>query len=217
MIRILLTALFILPFSSDIYAESPQIISISQFPNTGIKNWKHKIFKGKNNYKIVKFGNKQVLFASSQGTASGLIKEQKIDLTKTPFLNWSWRIENRLGKLNEQSKSGDDYAARIYVIINGGIFFWNTYALNYVWSSNSETERIWPNAYAGKHTMMIAVRSSQDPIKTWLVEKRNVASDLKKIYGKEFQYIDGIAIMTDTDNSMKNATSYYGKIYFSKK
>ncbi len=216
MIKILLTALLISLFSSEIYAESPQIIPISHFSSTGIKNWQHKIFEGETDYKIVKLGNKQVLSASSQGTASGLIKEQKIDLTKTPYLNWSWRIENRLPKLNEQSKSGDDYAARIYVVISGSIFFWKTYALNYVWSSNSETGNIWPNAYAGKHTMMIAVRSSQDPIKTWLTEKRNVASDLKKIYGKEFHSIDGIAIMTDTDNSMENVTSYYAEIYFSK-
>ncbi len=63
--------------------------------------------------------------------------------------------------------------------------------------------------------MMIAVRSRQDPLKTWLTEKRNIAADLKTILGKDIQYIDGIAIMTDTDNSKKHAAAYYGGIYFS--
>jgi hypothetical protein len=214
MIKILLISVSI-SFSYYIYAKSPQTTPISNFKQEGLKNWQHKVFNGKTDYKIVKLDNKQVLFASSHGTASGLIKEQKIDLTKTPYLNWSWRIENRLGDLDEQSKSGDDYAARIYVVIDGGIFFWNTYALNFVWSSNSKTGKIWPNAYAGKHAMMIAVRSRQDPIKTWMTEKRNVAADLKTILGKDFHYIDGIAIMTDTDNSMETASTYFGEIYFS--
>ncbi len=216
MVIILLIVLSI-ALSNDIYAKFLQITLVSDFNREGIRNWRHKIFKGKTEYKIVKLNNKKVLFASSHGTASGLIKEQKIDLMKTPYLNWNWRIEEHLGNLNEQSKSGDDYAARIYVVIDGGIFFWKTYALNYVWSSNAKTGKIWPNAYAGDHAMMIAVRSTQDPIKTWLTEKRNVAEDLKTILGKDFQYIDGIAIMTDTDNSKKNATAYYGAIYFSDK
>ncbi len=106
-IKIWLIAILI-AFSLNNYAQSPRMTPISNFKRDGIKNWRHKVFNGKTDYKIVKLNNKPVLFASSHGTASGLIKEQKIDLTKTPYLNWSWRIENRLGNLIEQSKSGDD-------------------------------------------------------------------------------------------------------------
>jgi hypothetical protein len=117
--------------------------------------------------------------------------------------------------LNEQKKSGDDYAARIYVVISGGLLFWNTRAINYVWSANTEKGKIWSNAFVSDNAVMVAIRSSGDATGTWFTEKRNVLYDLKQLYGKEYQYIDAIAIMTDTDNAKGKAAAYYGDIYFS--
>jgi hypothetical protein len=156
-----------------------------------------------------------VLQAVSNNSASGLFKQQKIDLQKTPYLNWQWRIENRLGKINEQSKSGDDYAARVYIVIDGGLAFWRTKAINYVWVSNSKKGKIWPNAFVGDQAKMIALRSDDAQIGTWYQEKRNIRQDLKNFFGENFNTIDAVAIMTDTDNSKGLATAYYGDIYFS--
>ncbi len=69
-------------------------------------------------------------------SASGLFKKIHIDLNKTPYFNWSWKIDRSLKGLNERSKEGDDYAARICVVKKHALFFWKTRALNYVWSSN---------------------------------------------------------------------------------
>jgi hypothetical protein len=77
--------------------------------------------------------------------------------------------------------------------------------------------KIWPNAFAGDNAMMIAIRSIKDPIGTWFSEKRNILTDLKQVFGKDYRYIDAIAIMTDTDNAKGRATAYYGDIYFSQK
>lgn len=211
------TFLLLLFSSYLVNAEISHITLIGAFSDGKIEDWQHKEFKGKTHYKIIQLDNNKVLQAQSIGSASGLFKEQRIDLNKTPYLNWSWRIENRLGNLNEQEKSGDDYAARVYVVISGGLFFWNTRAINYVWSANMATGKIWPNAFAGDHAMMIAIRSEKDPIGSWFSEKRNVLTDLKQVYAKDYQYIDAIAIMTDTDNAKGRATAYYGDIYFSQK
>ncbi len=212
-------ASFLLLLFSSIFAnaEITHTTLIGAFSDGKIADWQHKEFKGKTHYKIIQLDNKKVLQAKSNASASGLFKEQRIDLNKTPYLNWSWRIENRLGNLNEQEKSGDDYAARIYVVINGGLLFWNTRAINYVWSANMAKGKIWPNAFAGDNAMMISIRSIEDPKDTWVTEKRNVLNDLKQVYGKDYQYIDAIAIMTDTDNAKGRATAYYGDIYFSQK
>ena len=137
-------------------------------------------------------------------------------MQKTPVMNWRWRIENRLGNINEQAKSGDDYAARVYVVISGGLIFWRTKAINYVWASTSPKGKIWPNAFAGDHAMMIALRSSSDQTGIWYTEKRNILADLKQQFGEDIRYIDAVAIMTDTDNAHGKVTAYYGDIYFSK-
>lgn len=200
-----------------INAETLHATLIGAFSEGKIEDWQHNEFEGKSYYKIIQLDGNKVLQAKSNASASGLFKEHRIDLHKTPFLNWNWRIENRLGNFNEQEKSGDDYAARIYIVISGGLFFWNTRAINYVWSANTVKGKIWPNAFAGDNTMMIAIRSIKDPTGSWFSEKRNVLTDLKQVYGKDYQYIDAIAIMTDTDNAKGNAVAYYGDIYFSEK
>jgi hypothetical protein len=212
-------AIFLLLLFSSVLvnAKTTNTRLIGTFSEGKTEDWQHKEFTGKTYYKIIHLDNKKVLRAKSNASASGLFKEQRIDLNKTPYLNWTWRIENRLGNLDEQEKSGDDYAARVYVVINGGLFFWNTRAINYVWSANMAKGKIWPNAFAGDNAMMIAIRSIKDPIGTWFSEKRNILTDLKQVFGKDYRYIDAIAIMTDTDNAKGRATAYYGDIYFSQK
>ncbi|MDD5413088.1 MAG: DUF3047 domain-containing protein [Methylobacter sp.] len=196
--------------------QSVDKLMIGRFSSGSLDQWKNKAFKGQSHYKLTDLAGTTVLKAESNGSASGLFNEQRIDLQKTPIMNWSWRIENRLGNINEQDKSGDDYAARVYIVVSGGLAFWRTRAIDYVWASTSPKGKIWPNAFAGDHVMMIALRSSADQTGTWYIEKRNILADLKQFVGQDIRYIDAVAIMTDTDNSNSKATAYYGDIYFSK-
>lgn len=189
-------------------------IAISNFATAGLTGWEEKSFSGKTDYQIIKEGNATVLKAASQAAASGLFKKKRIDLKQTPYLNWRWRVDKPLHALDEKTKSGDDYGARIYVVIDGGLFFWKTKAINYVWASAIPAGESWPNAFAGKSAMMLALRSSTDRTATWYQEKRNVAADLKEFFGTKIRYIDAIAIMTDTDNSGQQTTAYYDNIVF---
>jgi hypothetical protein len=63
---------------------------------------------------------------------------------------------------------------------------------------------------------MLAQRDASDPEATWFSERRNVLLDFKRLHGKDIRQIDGVAIMTDSDNSGLNARALYGDIYFSK-
>lgn len=198
----------------DLHAES--ILMVGEFSRNRLDGWEHKTFKGETRYQLQALEGVIALKADSQGAASGLFKEQRIDLEQTPFLNWSWRVANRLVGLNEQSKTGDDYAARIYVVIKGGLAFWQTKAINYVWASNTAKDGVWPNAFAGDHAMMLALRGPEAPLNTWHSEKRNVQADLKKLFGEDLRYIDAVAVMTDTDNSGGQVSAFYGDIWFSK-
>ena len=102
------------------------------------------------------------------------------------------------------------------MIISGGLAFWRTRAINYVWASASPKGKVWPNAFAGNHAMMIALRSSSDQTGTWYTEKRNILADLKQQFGEVQPYIDAVAIMTDTDNTHGTVTAYFGDVYFTK-
>ena len=186
-------------------------------PVTDIEIWQEKEFDGETDYQPVVIDGIVALKAHSMSSASGLYREQRIDLHETPFLNWSWRVDQRLTGLDERTKPGDDYAARVYVVIDGGLRFWKTRALNYVWSSSMAPESTWDNAFAGPNVRMMALRNNSNATAQWLTEKRNILADLKHQFGDQIRYIDAIAIMTDTDNSKGEAISYYSDMYFSEK
>ena len=195
-------------------ATANNIVPIAQFSRQSLDHWKKQIFKSQTHYEFTTLHNIFVLKAISHDSASGFVKKVHVDLVKTPFLNWHWQVDHSLHHLAENTKSGDDYAARIYIAINGGIFFWRTLALSYVWSSDKPKGAIWDNAFSS-HVKMLAIESGNSQAGKWDFEKRNVRVDLQKSFGRDFRYIDAVAIMTDTDSSGQSTTAYYGDIYFS--
>lgn len=199
-------------------------VNVTSLGDKGIHLWEPKEFSGQTTYTIEEHKGRLALEALSDKTASGLVLKQRVDLALTPWLNWSWLIEKQLLQLDERSKSGDDFAARIYVVIDGGFRVWRTKSLSYVWSSNQAKGLVWDNAFAGTSVKMMSVRGRESEVSKWYEEKRNIYQDLIDVFGdkgseranrKAYQYIDIIAIMTDTDNSGKKAKSYYGDIVFS--
>lgn len=200
--------------STSLMAAEPKVL-ISDFADQQLKAWEPKVFKGQTQYQRVQEGQRWVLKAQAKAAASGLTRKIKVDLTKTPFLNWSWRVDQALPLLNEQTKAGDDYAARIYVIIDGGLLVWNSKAVNYVWSASSARGSAWGNAYLPKNAQMLAVRGKQDKTGVWITEKRNVRADFQNLLGVDIQAIDGVALMSDSDNSAAETAASYGEIFFS--
>lgn len=198
------------------HAGDRNIIPVGEFSRQKLDGWQSKKFVSETSYMLARVDGTFVLKAVSLNSASGLIKKIHVDIDKYPFLNWRWRIENQIsGRFDETQKSGDDYAARIYVLTGSRFFFWNIQALNYVWAKNSPKGSVWPNAFAKDNALMTALRSSGDPVSVWQVEKRNIREDFKTLLGREVRFIDAVVIMSDTDNTQKQVTAYYGDIYFS--
>jgi len=209
----------VLSLASEAPSDTSKLVNrVANFSEADLSGWEEKSFKGNSQYRFVEIKKDaqliKVLRASTQGQASGLFKEVKIDLTKTPYLNWSWRVDNLFSGNDERSKDGDDYPARVYVVVSGGVFFWNTRAINYVWSSNQPQDSEWPNAYTGS-AKMLAVQSGEKNIGQWVSERRNVREDLQRLFGEEITQIDAVAVMVDGDNTGQSATSFFGDIYFS--
>ena len=208
--------LYLFPINFS-HADEVSTIPAGEFSKGTLNEWLPKKFINETSYSLIKIGKNTVLKAVSQNSASGLIKKIRVDIKEYPFLNWSWRIENQLaGTFDEKQKHGDDYAARIYIVVSGGIAFWNTIALNYVWSKNSIKGETWPSAFATKNSVMVALRSSEAPVSKWHWEKRNIHKDFKELFGREIRFTDAVVLMSDTDNTHKEVTAYYGDIYFSK-
>jgi hypothetical protein len=187
---------------------------IGDFSSMDVSGWAEKSFSGETIYEIQAQQGLTYLHAMADKSASALYKKVKVDLNKTPYLNWSWKIDQPLDGLNEETKAGDDYAARIYVIVKRGLAPWKTNAVNYVWSSNAMPSHSSPNAFTDK-AIMVPLRTNLDNDLEWRFEKIDVKVDFKKYFGVEIGAIDGVAIMTDADNSQTQAAASYGDIFFS--
>lgn len=179
-----------------------------------LDDWQKRAFTGETRYQPVEYRGRSALQADSMASASGLVRPLAIDLRKTPYLNWSWAVRERLAGVDERSRTGDDYPARVYVIFSTGPFFWQTRAINYVWSSNQMPGSVWPNSFTEKSTM-VAVRGPEDTLAEWHQEKRNVLDDIRRLTGEAIDNLDAVAIMTDTDNSGRKARAWYGGLFFS--
>jgi hypothetical protein len=215
LIRSLLITCGILAINSPVSVARAGELLVGAFSDSDLSGWKEKVFDGATVYSLEEEGGRVVLQARSEDSASALAKKQRINLADFPYLNWSWRIDAALDSGDERTKSGDDYAARVYVIFDAGIFPWQLKAVNYVWAGRMERGAVWENAFAGKNAMMVAVRNRLDRPSVWLAEKRNIKEDLKTLFGADVDWIDGVAIMTDTDNSDGFAEAWYGDIFFS--
>ena len=170
--------------------------------------------KKKTNYTLGSNENGNYLKAEAEGVASGLGIEKKINLLKTPYINITWKVEKDLSGIDELSKKGHDYAARVFVIKKTGSTALSNRAINYVFSSNEPINKFWKSPFTKKSTDYV-LSTTINNFDEWVTVKANVREDFKKIYNLDVDEIDGVALMTDTDNSKKLAIAYYQNIYFS--
>ena len=95
-------------------------INVFDFTNDEFSTLKVKKVKGETSWTLGSNENGNFIRAEAEGVGSGLGKEIKIDLNKTPFINITWKVEKDLSGIIETSKKGHDYAARVFVIKKTG-------------------------------------------------------------------------------------------------
>ena len=198
-------------FTKNVYSQNIEVFS---FTEEELKTLKVKKIKKLTEYQIGSNANGNFLRAKAEGQASGLGKEIKINLDKTPFINITWKVEKNLNGINERSKKGHDFAARVFVVKKTGITALSNRAINYVFSSNEDIGENWSSPYT-KNSIDYVLSTTKINDNEWITVKSNVKNDFKNLHNLDVNEIDGVAILTDTDNSKMKAVSYYQNIYFS--
>ena len=192
-------------------------IHIFDFTDTELQSLEVRKVRGadnKTNYSLGSNENGNYLKAVADNAASGLGKKITIDLNSTPFINITWKVERDLKGINEKSKKGHDYAARVFVIKKTGATALSNRAINYVFSSNNKIGENWPSPFTKKSIDKV-LSTTNENLNEWVTVKANVKEDFKKFHDLDVSEIDGVAIMADTDNSKNKSISYYQSIYFS--
>ena len=215
MFRILNFILIIfLFFSSLAYAENINVFDFTEEELSTLKVRKVRGADAKTKYTLGNNENGKYIKAEANNSASGLGKELKINLKKTPFLNVTWKVEKDLTGIVENSKKGHDYAARVFVVKKTGATPLSNRAMNYVFSSNNDINTHHPSPFT-KKSIDYVLSTTKEDLNEWVTVKVNVRDHFKKFHDLDLDDINGIAIMSDTDNSKLNAIAYYQNIYFS--
>ena len=207
---LIITILFINLSSAD-------ELQVFDFTETELKELEVRKVRGADNKTIYSVGtndNGNYLKSVADNAASGLGKEIKIDLDKTPFINITWKIEKDLSGIKENTKKGHDFAARVFAVKKTGATPLSNRAINYVFSSNNEVGSNSPSPYT-KKSIDYVLSTTKDNFNKWVTVKTNVKEDFKKFHNLNVNELDGLAIMSDTDNSKMKSIAYFQNIYFS--
>ena len=192
-------------------------IKVFDFTSTELAELEVRKVRGAKNKTMYSIGTNEsgnFLKAVADNSASGLGKEIKIDLNETPFINITWKVEKDLSGIKENTKKGHDFAARVFVIKKTGATLLSNRAINYVFSSNNNVGLNFPSPYT-KKSIDNVLASTKDNLNEWITVKANVKDDFKRFHNLEVNELDGLAIMSDTDNSKMKSIAYFQNIYFS--
>lgn len=171
------------------------------------------------------------LEVQSSGSMSLLGRPVTVDLARTPVLCWRWRIDAPLQNADLTRKSGDDYAARVYVSLalpdsekNLGLrtqlrlarAIWGPSvpdaAINYVWDNKHPVGTERPNAYTDRTTMVV-LRSGAVDAGGWVQERRHVGRDVLRLHGASATPVQ-IAVTADTDNTGETARAGFADLHW---
>ena len=178
-------------------------------------------------YELVTDDGVQVVKATADNSASGLIARLSLEPGESLILRWQWKVSNVFDRGDARKKSGDDYPARIYVAFEfqpdkAGFFerakrktvevmFGESLpgnALNYIWANRLPEQSIVANAFTDQ-TMMVAVNSGPEQTGEWVTVERDIVADYREAFGENPPRIVGVAIMSDADNTGERATAWY--------
>jgi len=157
-------------------------------------------------YDLIRDDSTVVVRARSHNGASGLVTHRQVDLTQYPILEWRWRVESIPGGADVTTDTTDDAAARIYVNFDYeglGVFDRVKLALLRQFGYSDAPSRALNYLWA---TRLGENESRESP---YTDQIRMIA-----VFGGEPPPVEGIAIMTDTDNTGERARAYYGDIVF---
>lgn len=156
----------------------------------------------------------------------------EVDLAATPHLCWLWRVDAPVANADMTRKTGDDYAARVYLtfdVVPEALGFGTRTklalarsiygnqvpdaALNYVWDNRHPIGTLRDNAYTDRARMLV-LRSGAEDAGRWVLERRNVAEDFRRAFGDLPAKLSGLALASDTDNTASVARAGFAQFRF---
>ncbi|HQT80945.1 MAG: hypothetical protein B7Z60_02055 [Ferrovum sp. 37-45-19] len=182
-------------------------------------------------FSIRHWDGKEALQAEAKSSMAVYSRNIDINIQRTPYLCWYWRVNHVVDAANMGTKEGDDYAARIYLTFSykdhkkswlekihsdlTDLFKKNNpdMALNYVWDNKKPINYREFSPFVSVDSMIV-VESGNQKNGQWILEKRNLLTDLQQSFKTTNVMIQSIGLASDTDNTHSEAQAGFAGIVF---
>jgi hypothetical protein len=189
----------------------------SLFTNpSALRSWHEHVFNRKTLYAIERGPQGEyALHAKSADSYSSLFRIVNIATSKKPILSWQWNAVTFPTGKKRQSIGADgenDFALRVCAIFAKNNPF-DMEVIQYAWDDYFP-EGTWGYDPYSKNVRVVVAHSGPVPAGTWVTEERDIAADYEKFFGKKPKnYLRGIAIMSNSDDTHSSTEAYLRRLW----
>ncbi len=169
--------------------------------------WTERRIDGQTRYGIDRTERPPAIRADTLGGASALVLERRIDLHRTPHLQWWWKTRRFYRGLDERRLDEMDFPLRISASLSTGFGFWNVWTLSYVVAG----ELAVGDAFAhpnNDRTMMVVIANARAAPNAWHRQKVNLRADFARHLGLDVDHVDALSILVDNDSAGQATTTW---------
>ena len=150
----------------------------------------------------------------SEDSSFGLHKSVDVDLKEFPILSWKWKVDRLPPAGDIREKSKDDQAAQVYVAFPALLRF-RSPTIGYLWDSNAPVGTITDGHSTVTPIKVIVLQSGKQRLGEWVQERRNVAEDYRRLFGKEsLPKVGSVAIWINTQHTKSSAEATFADLQF---
>jgi hypothetical protein len=173
------------------------------------KEWKEVSYRGRTRYALQSDSSRAWVHAESKGSHSALFHRLRRDV-RGATLAWSWRVLRHPSGANTRTRSGDDRAAAVFVLVRRSWLPWRTRGLVYQWGTGEE-RGVWASSPYAQDVKVITLAGDAAG-DAWRHEQRDLAADLEAAFGAAPERIEAIGVLCDADNTGDRAVADIGTL-----
>jgi len=168
-------------------------------------------------FRIADVDGERALHLKSEGDSSTISREikGKVSLKQTPILEWRWKITKLPRRGDARKAATDDEAGQIYVTWPRFPEALRSRIIGYVWDTTAPVGSTFKSEKTST-VHYVVVESGPAKLGQWIVERRNVVEDFRKIYGEAPDNPGALSISIDSDDTKSSAEAFIGTILFRK-
>lgn len=190
------------------------VIILGKGKTAALAEWDKPVHFGTGDWKVVADAEDQALKLRADSSSFALEKSITVDLSRTPFLEWEWKVTVPPAGGNFSSPDTDDQAAQLLVVFPK-TFFERRKIISYIWDPTAPKGTI--ASAAGPmylNVKAIVVESGDDRIGQWVTEKRNVVDDFRVLYGEIPEQAVAIRMQINSQHTRSVAEAFWRTIRF---